>query len=344
MIESVDDIPRDSSFERPHRRHDPLRDVWVLVSPGRDRRPWSGAVEAQSVDEPAAYDPACYLCPGNTRAGGAPNPAYETVHVFTNDFAALTPDAPVTRWSDGLLRAQGEPGTCRVVCFSPRHDVSLGVMPRAEVRRVIDTLADQTSELGARFGWVQVFENRGRAMGASNAHPHGQIWAGTAVPVEPARESINQQHHFARTGRRMLIDYAKQERGGPRVVVDNSGWLALVPFWAVWPFEILLLPKAPAQRLADLEPAARDALADAQIELVGRYDSLFGVPFPYSMGWHQAPSDGSPVDGWQLHAHYYPPLLRSASVRKFLVGYELLAEPQRDLTPEEAAAQLRSTG
>ena len=327
---------------QPHRRYDPLREEWVLVSPGRTQRPWVGALESAAAATPAPYDPACYLCPGNVRANGNANPAYDSTFVFTNDFAALQPDADGVPFADRLLQAEGQAGTCRVVCFSPRHDLSLGGMARADVRRVIDLWADQTTELGQAYGYVQVFENRGEAMGASNPHPHGQIWATARVPVEPAREAESQARYFAAHGRQLLVDYAAQESGGPRVVIDNDQWLVVVPFWAVWPFETLVLPKAPTSRLAELDAATRDGLGGVMIDLLGRYDRLFGVPFPYSMGWHQAPFDASPTEPWQLHAHYYPPLLRSASVRKFMVGYELLAEPQRDLTPEEAAERLRA--
>lgn len=330
--------------DQSHRRYNPLLDEWLLVSPGRTQRPWAGAVEPQRRKAVPQYDPTCYLCPGNARATGHVNPAYSSTFVFDNDFAALNPDAATTPLTDGLLQAQGEAGTCRVVCFTPRHDASLGDMSVGEVRRVIDTWAEQTSELGADYAWVQVFENRGAGMGASNPHPHGQIWAGSALPNEAAREGETQRRHLSATGRRLLVDYAAQEHGGPRAVVENDGWLIVVPFWAVWPFETLALPKKPVPRLLDLDGAVRDQLADAMVMLLQRYDRLFNTPFPYSMGWHQAPYDGSATDAWQLHAHYYPPLLRSATVRKFMVGYELLAEPQRDLTPEEAAERLRNAG
>lgn len=327
---------------QPHRRHDPLRDEWVLVSPGRTDRPWSGQVELPAAESAPDYDPACYLCPGNERASGARNPAYDSTFVFTNDFAALRPDAATDEWSDGLLMAEGEAGTCRVVCFSPRHDLSLGGMAAGDVRHVIDTWADQTTELGETYRYVQVFENRGSAMGASNPHPHGQIWAGSALPVELARERETQRAYLTRTGHSLLADYEGRELGSERVVTQSDDWSVVVPFWAVWPFETLILPRFSVARLADLDEARRDDLARALIGLLGAYDSLFGVPFPYSMGWHQAPAEESAETGWQLHAHYYPPLLRSATVRKFMVGYELLAEPQRDLTPEEAAARLRA--
>jgi UDPglucose--hexose-1-phosphate uridylyltransferase len=332
--------PFGSLAAEPHRRYNPLIDAWVLVSAGRTRRPWLGAEEPAPESGAMAYDPDCYLCPGNVRANGDVNPRYAETFVFTNDFAALRPDSSTAEIEDGLLRAAGERGTCRVVCFSPRHDLTLGRMTAEAVRGVIDVWADQTAELGGEFRWVQVFENRGEAMGASNPHPHGQIWAGAALPGEGAREEASQSAHLAATGRRLLLDYVQQESGGPRVVAETDDWLVVVPFWAAWPFETLAVPKRPAARLTDLDEHARDELAVVLRELLGRYDGLFKRPFPYSMGWHQAPFDGDSIDAWQLHAHFYPPLLRG-NVRKFMVGYELLAETQRDLTAEDAAARLR---
>ena len=330
-------------FGDPHRRYDPLRDDWVLVSPGRTNRPWQGGEERPQVERRPEFDPACYLCPGTTRANGEANPAYDSTFVFTNDFAALRPSTSDAVFEQGLLHAEGERGTCRVVCFSPRHDLTLAWMERADVRRVVDLWAAQTAELGATHRWVQVFENRGEAMGASNPHPHGQVWAGTALPREAAREDATQRAHLARTGRRLLLDVAAQEADGPRVVEQDDDWLVIVPFWAVWPFETLLIPRRPAARMPDVDGAARDGLAAILGRLLRRYDGLFGVPFPYSMGWHGAPFDAhAATDAWQLHGHAYPPLLRSATVRKFMVGYELLAEAQRDLTPEDAAARLRA--
>jgi len=340
----VNELP-DLLRSEPHRRYDPLRDAWVLVSPGRTDRPWAGAIEEPRVEPPQTYDPDCFLCPGNTRAGGHVNPTYAGAFVFDNDFAALRPAAsPATsdRFESGLLVAEGSPGTCRVVCFSPRHDLSLADLPSRSVRDLIDLWADQTTELGRNHGWVQVFENRGSQMGASSPHPHGQIWALSALPVEAAREKQTQATHFQLSGRILLEDYVNQETGGIRVVLENRDWLVVIPFWAVWPFEAMVLPRRRASRLADLDGPARDALAQVLQGLIRAYDALFGVPFPYSMGWHQAPFDGSPTVPWLLHAHVYPPLLRSATVRKFLVGYELLAEPQRDITPEEAAERLRA--
>jgi len=323
----------------PHRRYNALTGEWVLVSAGRTKRPWLGAEEAEPPEERPSHDAGCYLCPGNTRVTGERNPDYASTFVFTNDFAALRPSTSDARLGDGLFRAEGTRGTCRVVCFSPRHDVTLAAMDEPSIRRVVDVWAEQTTELGERFRWIQVFENRGAAMGASNPHPHGQIWAGDALPVEPGLENVSQRAHHAATARRLLVDYAAAERGGPRVIRDADGWLTLVPFWAAWPFEAMLVPLDPAARLADLDDARRDGLVAALSDLNRRYDALFRKPFPFSMGWHQAPF-GAGTDHWQLHAHFLPPLLR-ASVRKFMVGYELLAEPQRDLTPEEAAGRLR---
>ncbi len=324
----------------PHRRFDALGDTWVLVSAGRTKRPWLGAREADPAAARSRFDPECYLCPGNTRANGATNPPYEATYVFNNDFSALRPGTTTDVFQEGLLRAEGEQGECRVVCFSPRHDLSMGAMAPQEIRRVIDVWGEQTTELGARHRWVQVFENRGAAMGASNPHPHGQIWAGTALPVQAEREAGTQARHLAATGRLLLLDYAEQESGGPRVVLESAEWQVVVPFWAAWPFETLLIPRRPVARLADLADRQRKDLAAVLISQIGAYDRLFAAEFPYSMGWHQAPFRPGDGAGWQLHAHFYPPLLR-AGVRKFMVGYELLAETQRDLAPEEAAERLR---
>ncbi len=340
--------------EQPHRRYDPLRDGWVLVSAGRDARPWRGQVERAPVVAPPSYDPDCYLCPDNVRVTGARNPAYMGPYVFDNDFPALRPGPAAARLEDRLHRIDGVAGTARVICFTPRHDLSLASMPEEEVRSVVDLWAEQTGELGQTYRWVQVFENRGEAMGASNPHPHGQIWAGSFLPTEAAREDAAQRAHLAASGRVLLDDARDQERGGP-LVVDSAGeWLAIVPFWATWPFELLLIAPSPARRLGDLHGPQRDDLAGLLGRLVRRFDALFDRPFPYSMGWHQAPFEpgsaakGEGADGgrgggaehWRLHAHVFPPLLR-ADARKFMVGYELLSEPQRDLTPEEAAERLR---
>jgi UDPglucose--hexose-1-phosphate uridylyltransferase len=332
----------------PHRRRNLLTGEWVLVSPHRAKRPWLGQVEKLPPDTRPAYDPTCYLCPGNERAGGVHNPPYTGTFVFDNDFAALkpappgAPDEPVT--VGGLLTAVREPGICRVICFSPRHDLSLPDMDVPTIRRVVDLWAEQYEELGRRpeIGHVQIFENKGSAMGASNPHPHGQIWAQQSVPLEPARETVQQQEHFTRHGRTLLADYlALEERLGERVVCANDGFVALVPFWAVWPFEALVVSRRPVSSLGALTDAERDQLADVIKRLTTRYDNLFETSFPYSAGFHQAPTDGAPHPEWHLHMHFYPPLLRSATVRKFLVGYEMLGEPQRDITAETAAERLR---
>ncbi len=332
--------------DHPHRRLNPLTGEWVLVSPHRTKRPWQGQTEKLPLEERPAYDPTCYLCPGNLRAGGVVNPVYEHTFVFENDFAALMPLAVEGRVEvAGLLQAEPVRGICRVLCFSPRHDLTLAEMPVADIRRVVDAWAEQTADLAALpyIGYVQVFENRGAMMGASNPHPHGQIWATELVPNEPAKEAARQAAYFAQHGRPLLSDYlALEEAAGERMVCANDEWVALVPFWAVWPFETMVLPRRPAATLPELDDPARDALADILKRLITRYDNLFEVSFPYSMGWHQRPCDGREYGGWWLHAHFYPPLLRSATVRKFMVGFEMLGEPQRDIPAEAAAARLRS--
>ncbi len=333
-------------FGASHRRYNPLTDEWILVSPHRATRPWQGQVEAVPPETRPAYDPKCYLCPGNVRANGEHNPQYTSTFVFDNDFAALLPDAPPTQLDEaGLLRAESEAGICRVVCFSPRHDLTLAQMPVEGIRTVVDVWAGQTTELGA-IPWidhVQIFENRGAQMGASNPHPHGQIWANATLPTIPAAELRAQTRYREEKDHCLLCDYAAiEQRAGDRVVVRNDHWMVLVPFWAVWPFETLLLPAGHVASLPDLTPTQRDALAELLSRLLIRYDHLFEVSFPYSMGWHQAPAHSGPFPQWHLHGHLYPPLLRSATVRKWMVGYELLAQPQRDITAEQAADRLRS--
>lgn len=337
----------------PHRRFNPLTRDWVLVSSQRTQRPWLGQVEKPPPEELPAYDPTCYLCPGNARAGGVRNPHYTSTFVFDNDFAALLPpNAGQPTASNGqhgpsspLFRAEPEYGICRVVCFSPRHDLSLPELPQAQVEAVVTTWMDQTRELGAHdfIRYVQVFENKGAMMGASNPHPHSQIWASSHVPNEPAKETGAQADYLREHGGCLLCAVLAAERSsGERLVVQNGDFTALVPFWAVWPFEVLLLPHRHVAGLTDLTSAEVSALADILRRVTIRYDNLFETSFPYSMGFHQAPNDGQPHPEWHLHAHYYPPLLRSATVRKFMVGYEMLAMPQRDLTPESAAARLRA--
>ena len=344
-----DDAPAgslDVLADTPHRRFDILSGEWVLVSPHRMRRPWQGQVERRPPATRPPYDPTCYLCPGNARAGGHRNPDYAGAWAFDNDFAALRPEAvdAVVR-IDSLLVARSEPGICRVVCFSPRHDLSLPEMERPAIRAVVDLWTEEYERLGARddIGWVQIFENKGEIMGCSNPHPHGQIWAQRSVPLRPARETERFAEHHARHGRTLLEDYLRlEEARGERIVCGNDAFVALVPFWAVWPFEALVVSRRPVPHLAALDDAERDALADIVKRLTTRYDALFDVSFPYSAGFHQAPTDGAAHPECHLHMHFFPPLLRSATVRKFLVGYEMLGEPQRDLTPEIAAERLRT--
>jgi len=329
--------------DHPHRRYNPLMGEYVLVSPHRMKRPWQGQIEQATTDSRPQYDPQCYLCPGNVRANGEHNPAYEHTFVFTNDFAALLTDTPPSAPGDTpLFRTESVRGTSRVLCFSPRHDWTLADMPLPDLRRVVDMWGEQVAELGAQYQWVQVFENKGTIMGTSNPHPHGQIWASDFLPIMPAAEDRQQAAYYAEHGRPLLLDYLEEElRRDERVIVANESWVALVPFWAYWPFETLLLPRQHVRHLPDLDNAQRDGLADILKRLHTRYDNLFQTSFPYGSGWHGQPFNGQPNDHWLLHLHYYPPLLRSATVKKFVASYELLSEGQRDLTPEQAAERLR---
>lgn len=332
------------STEHPHRRRNALTGEWVLVSPHRTKRPWQGKQESTPPANRPAYDPKCYLCPGNERAAGTHNPAYTGTFVFTNDFPALLPEhGPSPEGPSDLFRGDAVRGTCRVMCFSPRHDLTLPEMPAEAIRGVVDTWAAQTEELGKTYRWVQLFENKGEIMGCSNPHPHGQIWASDFLPNEILQEERNQLEYFQKHGTPLLAAYLEQElHSRERVVVENEHWVALVPYWAVWPYEILLLPRRHVLRMPDLTEAERHGLADILKRQLTRYDNLFQVSFPYSMGWHGAPTAEGEFCHWQLHAHFYPPLLRSATVKKFMVGYEMLAEAQRDLTAEQAADTLRS--
>ncbi len=317
---------------------------WVLVSPHRTQRPWQGQTEQARPPVGLAYDPECYLCPGNARAGGHRNPAYEATFAFDNDFAALLPDSEPAGAESDLFAAQSERGVCRVVCFSPRHDLTLARMTAPAIAAVVDTWVAESAQLEARpwVRYVQIFENRGDMMGASNPHPHCQIWANERIPNEPAKELEQQRGYLARHGRCLLCDYLHQELSrGERLVCRNESFAALVPFWAVWPFEVLVLSTRHLAAMDEMTPEERLALADILRRITARYDRLFQCPFPYTMGFHPRPVNGGAHPEWHLHGHFYPPLLRSATVRKFMVGYEMLAAPQRDITPESAASRLR---
>ena len=333
-------------FSAPHRRLNALTGDWVLISSHRTQRPWKGQVEKTPSDQRPTYDPACYLCPGNTRAGGVYNPAYTSTFVFNNDYAALLPDTAPENWDAAdLVVAQAERGICRVVCFSPRHDLTLAHMAAPDIRCVVDVWSEQYEELGA-VSWVnhvQIFENRGAMMGASNPHPHGQIWADESIPLEPSKEIARCREHLAKAGHCLLCDYLAFElEMQTRVVCANEHFVVVVPFWAVWPFETLVLSRRHVNTITDLNSDERDSLAHILQRLLIRYDNVFEVSFPYSMGFHQRPTDHQAYPELHLHAHYYPPLLRSATVRKFMVGYEMLGQPQRDITPEQAAERLRA--
>lgn len=335
----------DNLYTRPHRRFNLLTNEWVLVSPHRTQRPWQGQVEDKPKEQQPEYDPTCYLCPRNERAGGAVNPDYQDTFVFTNDYAALLPDTPEAEQNENdLFIAESERGSSRVICFSPRHDLTLAKMTTEEIRRVVDVWAEQYEEIGAidYIKSVQIFENRGAMMGASNPHPHGQIWANESLPNETVKELNASRAYFEKHRRSLLSDYLRAElEKGERIVHQNGHFVTLVPFWAVYPFETLVISRRQVGAISDLTANERDGLADILRETTANYDLLFDTPFPYTMGFHQRPTDGEDYPELHLHAHFYPPLLRSATIRKFMVGYELLGSPQRDITPETAAEMLR---
>ena len=329
--------------DHPHRRFNPLKNQWVLVSPHRAKRPWQGQQEALVQDEKPSYDPTCYLCPGNKRITGEVNPNYTEPFVFKNDFSALLPDTPAPDSNhDPLFKISHTQGESRVICFSPDHSKTLPLLTPAEIEKVIQTWQAQATELSQRYQWVQIFENKGEMMGCSNPHPHGQIWASNFLPNEIVTADQCQADYFKQYGSPLLIDYAQRElEKRERIVVETEDWIAVVPYWASWPFETLLLPKSKHfTQITQLNQAEREDLALALKKLTTRYDNLFNISFPYSMGFHFAPFNQQDNSHWQLHAHFYPPLLRSATVRKFMVGYEMMAETQRDLTPEQAAERL----
>jgi UDPglucose--hexose-1-phosphate uridylyltransferase len=324
----------------PHRRLNPLTGDWIVVSPQRTERPWNGRAGSPVAPGPA-YDPGCYLCPGNARAGGVRNPDYDSTFVFDNDFPALLRDAPEPPvGDDDLLRVEAATGECRVICFSPRHDLTLATMDHGDLVRVVDLWRTQLDDLLGTNRWVQIFETRGAMAGASNAHPHGQIWASEFLPTEATIELGTQRRYRADHGRPMLLDYVERELAQrERIVAVNDAWAVVVPYWAYWPYETLVLPRRPVASLTDLHPDECELLADVLGSMLRAFDAVFDTPFPYCSGWHTAPLGHE--DAWQLHAHYYPPLLRSAEVAKMPASYELLANLQRDVTPERAASRLR---
>ncbi len=328
----------------PHRRLNILTGEWIKVSPHRTQRPWNGQVESAGRDKLPQYDSGCYLCPGNGRAGGKKNPDYSSTFVFDNDFMAILPDTSPFDYEEGLLKATAERGICRVICFSPRHDLTLALMDEADIRGVIDVWVEQYLELGKLdyINHVQIFENRGAVMGCSNPHPHGQVWAEEKIPYLPSLEFKHQKEHLDKTGRCLLCDYLEQERStGDRIVFETGSFTVLVPFWAVWPYEVMILPRRHMSSIDEMNHAERADLASVIKRLGIRYDNLFSTSFPYSMGIHQKPTDGAEYPETHFHFHYYPPLLRSAEVKKFMVGYEMLAMAQRDITAEGAAEILR---
>lgn len=328
----------------PHRRLNILTGEWVLVSPHRSKRPWQGKVEKLAKEVRPTYDASCFLCPGNTRANGAKNPDYTAPFSFQNDFSALLPEGPEAEMTDGLFIAQSETGICKVLCFSPDHSLTLPLMELEAIEKVVRSWKKEYTELGAQQGinYVQIFENKGELMGCSNPHPHGQIWSQASVPSEVQKKSDSQKVYWKKNQRSLLADYLDQEmRSGERIIIENADFVALVPFWAVWPYECMIIPRAHLQHIGQLDARQESAFADILKRLTIKYDNLFQTSFPYSSGIHQCPTDGKSYPEWHFHMSFYPPLLRSKTVKKFMVGYEMFAGPQRDITAEEAAETLR---
>ncbi len=331
--------------EHPHRRYNPLTGQWILVSPHRAKRPWQGQTEKVVEEKRPEHDPKCYLCPGNTRATGPTNPKYDSTYVFTNDYSSLLPDTPEGVLDEGLFQAKAEQGISRVICFSPRHDLTIPEMETEKILDVVNLWQDEYKELGAKdfIGHVQIFENKGAIMGCSNPHPHGQIWAQSSVPDEVAKECVSQKEYYEKHGRTLLEDYVASElKKKERIVLENDTFVALVPFWATWPFETMILPKRAISNILDLTEQEKVDFADMYRLLTTKYDNMFEISFPYSAGIHQMPTDGEEHPEWHMHMHFYPPLLRSATVKKFMVGYEMMGGPQRDITAEQSAERLRN--
>lgn len=331
-------------YEHPHRRYNILTGEWVLVSPHRTKRPWQGKVEKADTSRKPAYDPTCYLCPGNERAGGIQNPSYTDTLVFTNDFAALLENSSSASFQHGLLQAKGERGICKVVCFSPDHSLTLPLMELPAIVKVVDLWQAQYRELGAMdfIQHVQIFENKGEIMGCSNPHPHGQIWAQSTIPQQTQLKTIQQEKYWWEKSSSLLGDYLQQElQEKSRIILENEHFVALVPFWAVWPYEAMIAPRRHMRDITAMHATEKEAFAHMLKALTIRLDNLFETSFPYSAGIHQAPTDGKEHPEWHWHMSFYPPLLRSATVKKFMVGYEMFAEPQRDVTAEYAAERLR---
>ncbi len=329
-------------FDQPHRRQNALTGDWVLVSPRRTMRPWQGERHYPESGNIPCYDPECYLCPGNNRASGNQNPDYTGPYIFQNDFPSLLPETEFIEKETPLFKSQSVSGNCRVLCFSERHDLSLPELELSSIEKVVQFWVDEYKELAEKYRWVQIFENKGEQMGCSNPHPHGQIWAGDFLPNELYREEQQQREYFESHGSPLLSEYLDHELTKKQRLVElNEHWLSVVPWWAIWPFETLIIPKRHVTGLHELSGDEQAALAELLKNLLSRYDNLFQASFPYSMGWHGASFFSNSKDAWRLHAHIYPPLLRSSTIRKFMVGYEMLAEVQRDISPEQASARLR---
>ena len=331
--------------DHPHKRYNPLTGEWVLVSPHRTKRPWQGQVEKIHEEKRPEYDPMCYLCPGNERAGGIKNPDYKNTFVFTNDFSALLIDTPEGTINNNLIQVRSEKGICKVVCFSPRHDLTIPEMELENIKKIIDVWVKEYINLSTNnnINYIQIFENKGAVMGCSNPHPHGQIWASNSIPDEPLKEGINQKEYFKKNKKTILEEYLLYELNKKeRILIENDYFVALIPFWAIWPFESMIISKRKVQNIIELSKEEKTNFADIYKQLTIMYDNLFETSFPYSAGIHQSPTDGKNYPEWHLHMHFYPPLLRSAAVKKFMVGYEMLASPQRDITAEQSAEKLRN--